>query len=68
MWYEKDKGYGFIKPDDEQRNIFVYSKDLTGDGEKVLQSGELVKFEVVEAPLGQRATNVEKLHQQPGEM
>ncbi len=64
IWYYKEKGYGFIRPDDEERDIFVYFIDITGDGEKVLQPGEQVKFEVVEAPLGQRATNVEKLPQQ----
>ena len=40
------KGFGFIKPDDSEEEIFVHHSALGGNGFKTLADGEAVEYEV----------------------
>ncbi|MGB9742867.1 MAG: cold-shock protein [bacterium] len=59
-WFDEKRGFGFIKPDLGEGDIFVYSADIADEGEKVLRPGERVQFEIAEAAPGPRAVNVHK--------
>lgn len=59
-WYDDKRGYGFIKPELGERDVFVYSADIRDEGEKALKAGEPVEFEIVETARGPRAVNVHK--------
>jgi len=59
-WFNSEKGYGFITTEDEL-DIFVHFKAITGDGFKTLDEGQKVEFEVVEGDRGPQAANVVKL-------
>ncbi|MFA6216794.1 MAG: cold shock domain-containing protein [Candidatus Omnitrophota bacterium] len=59
-WFSNQKGYGFIKSDDD-KDIFVHHTAIKGDGYKTLEEGQEVEFEVTQGPKGDQATNVTKL-------
>lgn len=45
-WFNPTKGYGFIKPDDGSKDIFVHISELDKAGIATLQEGDKVEFEV----------------------
>ena len=59
-WFNSEKGYGFITTEDEL-DIFVHFKAITGEGFKTLDEGQKVEFDVVEGDRGPQAENVVKL-------
>jgi CspA family cold shock protein len=59
-WFESNKGYGFIEPEDGAGDVFVHYGSIAGEGRKVLDTGEKVQFEVVQAPYGRQATLVRR--------
>lgn len=56
-----DKGFGFIKPDEGEKDVFVHHSALGGSGFKSLAQGQRVEFDLVQDPKGPRAENVELL-------
>lgn len=59
-WFNDAKGYGFIKRDGDERDIFVHYSAILGEGFKTLAEGQAVEFELIEGPKGPQATNVQK--------
>lgn len=57
-WFSNDKGYGFIKPDEEGEDVFVHFSGVVGEGFKSLSEGDVVEFEVTPGDRGPQATNV----------
>ncbi|MEE8135490.1 MAG: cold-shock protein [Gemmatimonadales bacterium] len=60
-WFNEQKGFGFITPDNGDRDCFVHFSAIEGDGFKSLREGEAVEFEVVEGEKGPSAQAVRKL-------
>jgi len=60
-WFNDAKGYGFITPDDGQKDLFVHHSAIKGDGFKSLSEGDRVEFDVVAGQKGPAAANVVKL-------
>ena len=60
-WFNDQKGYGFITPDDGSKDVFVHHSDIQGDGFKTLREDQAVEFQVESGPKGPQATNVTKL-------
>jgi cold shock protein len=57
-WFNNDKGYGFITPEDGGKDLFVHHTGIDGEGFKSLPEGARVEFEATEGPKGPQATNV----------
>ena len=57
-WFSDDKGFGFITPDDESKDLFVHHSGIAGDGFKSLREGAKVEYEPQEGPKGPNAGNV----------
>lgn len=60
-WFDDEKGYGFIEPDDEDAgdDVFVHYSEIEGSGYRSLSEGDVVEFEVEETDKGLSAINVE---------
>lgn len=59
-WFNAQKGYGFISPDEGGKDIFVHYTALEGSGYKTIEEGKEVTFEVVEGNKGTQAANVQE--------
>jgi CspA family cold shock protein len=45
-FFNSDKGYGFIRPDDGSRDVFVHVSAVTSSGLGTLNEGQRVSFEI----------------------
>ena len=60
IWFNADKGYGFITVDNGDE-VFVHFSEIQGEGFKTLEEGQKVEFEVTQGNRGPQASNVQKL-------
>jgi CspA family cold shock protein len=60
-WFNDSKGFGFITPENGEKDCFVHHTAIQGDGYKTLAENELVEFDVVEGDKGPAAANVTKV-------
>ena len=45
-WFNSEKGYGFVTPDDGSEDVFVHQSVIKAQGFRTLADGEPVEFEV----------------------
>lgn len=57
-WFNGDKGYGFIAPNDGSADLFVHFSEIQGSGFRNLEEGQQVEFEVGEGAKGPQAQQV----------
>lgn len=47
-WFNAQKGYGFIQPNDGSKDVFVHISAVESAGIHALNEGQAVKYDVVE--------------------
>ena len=57
-WFNSEKGYGFITPDDNGADVFVHYSEIQGSGFRTLEENQQVTFEVGSGPKGEQAQSV----------
>jgi cold shock protein len=57
-WFSDEKGYGFITPDDDGKDLFVHHTAIAGAGFKSLEEGAKVEHDQEQGPKGPNAANV----------
>jgi CspA family cold shock protein len=57
-WFNDQKGFGFITPDDGSKDCFVHHSAIQAQGFKTLAEGAKVEFDVVQGAKGPAAENV----------
>ena len=57
-WFNDQKGFGFITPDDGGEDLFVHHSKIVAEGFRSLQEGQKVEYETGRGRKGPEATNV----------
>jgi cold shock protein len=57
-WFNAEKGYGFISPDDGGADVFVHYSAIDSSGYRSLDEGQRVDFEVTQGQKGPQADKV----------
>ncbi|EIK63119.1 cold-shock protein [Pseudomonas lactis] len=57
-WFNADKGYGFITPDDGSADVFAHHSAIQTNGYKSLDENQKVEFEITQGPKGRQAENI----------
>lgn len=61
-WFDAEKGFGFIQPDEGGKDIFVHRNNVENLGfQEGLEDGEAVEYSVEETDKGLSATEVSSL-------
>lgn len=58
-WFNDEKGFGFITPDDGGDDLFVHFKAIKAEGFKTLKEGQKVTYDAVKGQKGMQADNVQ---------
>jgi cold shock protein len=57
-WFNSRKGFGFIAPDGEEKDVFAHFSAIVTEGFKELTDNQRVQFEVTSGPKGLQAANI----------
>ncbi len=60
-WFNGDKGYGFITPDDGTPDVFAHFSAIQSSGYRSLEENQKVEFDVTEGQKGPQAENIRPL-------
>ena len=58
-WFSDEKGFGFITPDDQSKDLFVHHSAIVGEGYRSLNDGAKVSYDAENGDKGARAANVQ---------
>ncbi len=57
-WFNDQKGYGFITPDDGSAEVFVHHSAIQANGFRSLSESQSVQFDLLQTDKGPKAANV----------
>ena len=57
-WFDEAKGYGFITPSDDSKDVFVHYSGIVDSGFKTLTEGQSVTYDVEQGAKGPQAKGV----------
>jgi CspA family cold shock protein len=60
-WFNADKGFGFIAPDDGSADVFAHFSAIATSGYRSLEENQKVEFDVAQGPKGLQAENIRPL-------
>ncbi len=60
-WFNDQKGFGFITPDDGSADVFVHHSAIQSDGFRSLSENQAVQFDLLQTDKGPKAAGVVKL-------
>ena len=58
-WFNEEKGYGFITPDDGGKDLFAHFSEIVGSGFKSLSEGQKVSFNATQGQKGPQASQIQ---------
>ncbi|ALU39516.1 cold-shock protein [Kocuria flava] len=57
-WFNADKGFGFITPEDGSKDVFAHFSAINSGGFRSLNENDRVEFETQDGPKGPQAANI----------
>lgn len=57
-WFNGDKGFGFIEPEDGSADVFAHFSAINSSGFRSLNEGDRVSYETTQGPKGLQASNI----------
>lgn len=57
-WFNADKGFGFIAPEDGSADVFAHFSAINSTGYRSLDEGAKVEFDTEQGPKGLQASNI----------
>ncbi|MER7761613.1 cold-shock protein [Streptomyces sp. NPDC097619] len=57
-WFNSEKGFGFISPDQGEADVFVHFSAISGTGYRNLEENQRVEFDITQGQRGPQAGNV----------
>ncbi|ACQ78930.1 cold-shock DNA-binding domain protein [Beutenbergia cavernae DSM 12333] len=60
-WFNAEKGFGFIAPEDGSADVFAHYSAIVADGFRSLEENQRVEFDVTQGPKGPQASNIRPL-------
>ena len=60
-WFNADKGFGFIAPDDGGEDVFAHFTAIQSSGYRSLEENQKVEFDVEQGQKGLQAANIRPL-------
>jgi cold shock protein len=60
-WFNADKGFGFIEPEDGTPDVFVHYSAIESNGYRSLEENQKVEYTVNQGPKGPQAASVRTL-------
>ena len=57
-WFNAEKGFGFITPEDGSKDVFAHFSAINSGGYRSLNEGDRVEFETQDGPKGPQAANI----------
>jgi len=57
-WFNSEKGFGFIAPDDGGPDVFAHFRAISGTGFRNLEEAQRVEFDVERGAKGPQAANI----------
>ena len=57
-WFNGEKGFGFIAPDDGGPDVFAHYSAIQSSGYRSLDENQKVQFDVTQGPKGPQAENI----------
>jgi len=60
-WFNADKGYGFITPDDGSADVFAHFSNIEAKGFRTLEEGDKVEFDITQGQKGLQAEHIGRI-------
>ena len=58
LWFNNAKGFGFIRSNTDETDIFVHHSAIQAEGYRTLEEDQIVEFEIATGPKGRLAKDV----------
>jgi CspA family cold shock protein len=58
-WFNADKGFGFITPDDGGADLFAHFSAIQSSGYRSLDEGQKVQYDAAQGQKGPQAENIQ---------